>query len=158
MPEAEFMQLAIDRAREGIAAGQSPFGASIVRDGRVITVRRDGDPTAHAEVNASRAASKVLGTAALPGRTLDSTCEPSPASADHFRKRLETGGGHDRSIRAAPGGEPDQSPAKTPTGEAEGPALNRGWAFGSRRKVESSSGSLDRASLGRTTRSESKVG
>ena len=63
--EEEFMSLAIAKAREGIAAGQSPFGAIIVRGGEVVaathnTVWRDTDPTAHAEVNCIRSAARAL--------------------------------------------------------------------------------------------------
>ncbi len=48
------MRLAIAKAKEGIAAGQSPFGAVIVCDGRVVatahnSVWRDNDPTAHGQ-------------------------------------------------------------------------------------------------------------
>jgi len=86
-----FMQLAIDKAREGIKAGQSPFGACIARDGRMIsvaynTVWRDGDSTAHAEVNAIREACRSLGSIDLKGCTLYTTCEPCPMcfSAAHW--------------------------------------------------------------------------
>ena len=63
--EEQFMALAIAKAREGIAAGQSPFGAIIVRRGVVVaathnTVWRDLDPTAHAEVNCIRSAARAL--------------------------------------------------------------------------------------------------
>ncbi len=90
---AEFMQVAIERARQGIAAGQSPFGTAIVLDGRVVaaahnTVWREVDPTAHAEINAIRIASKALGRIALEGCTLYSTCEPCPMclAASHWAK------------------------------------------------------------------------
>ena len=54
--EQELMALAIAKARTGIAAGQSPFGAIIERSAAVVaathnTVWRDADPTAQAEVN-----------------------------------------------------------------------------------------------------------
>ncbi len=60
-----FMRLAIAAARAGMAAGQAPFGACVVRDGVVIatahnTTMRDCDPSAHAEVNAVRAACRTL--------------------------------------------------------------------------------------------------
>ena len=49
MTEAEYMRLAIRKAQEGIAAGQSPFGAIIIKDNQVVavthnTVWRDCDP------------------------------------------------------------------------------------------------------------------
>jgi len=81
--ESGWMGRAIAKAREGIAAGQSPFGAVVVRGGRLIaeahnTVWLDGDPTAHAEVNGLRAAARALATIDLGGCTLYSTCEPCP--------------------------------------------------------------------------------
>jgi tRNA(Arg) A34 adenosine deaminase TadA len=77
------MQQAIAKAVEGIAAAQSPFGAVIVRDGAIVaathnTVWRDGDPTAHAEVNCIRAAAAALASIDLSGCTIYSTCEPCP--------------------------------------------------------------------------------
>jgi tRNA(Arg) A34 adenosine deaminase TadA len=92
-PDRDFMSQAIAKAVEGIAAGQSPFGAVIVRDGNVVaathnTVWRDGDPTAHAEVNCIRAAAKALATIDLKGCTMYSTCEPCPMclAAIHWAK------------------------------------------------------------------------
>src|SRR5688572_20414964 len=63
MTDADYMKLAITKTREGIAAGQSPFGSAIVQGDKVVavthnTVWRDGDPTAHAEVNCIRAAAQ----------------------------------------------------------------------------------------------------
>src|SRR2546423_5922461 len=93
MTEADFMRLAIDKTREGIAAGQSPFGAVIVRGGEVVaathnTVWKTTDPTAHAEVNCVRAAAGKLRTIDLHGCTLYSTTEPCPMclSAIHWAK------------------------------------------------------------------------
>ena len=87
------MKVAIDKTREGIAAGQSPFGSVIVKDGEVVaathnTVWRDTDPTAHAEVNCLRPAAQALGTIDLTGCTLYSTCEPCPMclAAIHWAK------------------------------------------------------------------------
>jgi tRNA(Arg) A34 adenosine deaminase TadA len=83
MSDEAYMRLAIEKCREGIAAGQMPFGAAVVCDGRVVaaahnTVSRDCDPTAHAEVNAIRAAAAALAAVHLPGCTLYTTCEPCP--------------------------------------------------------------------------------
>lgn len=60
-----------------------PFGAVIVRDGKVIatagnTVWKDQDPTAHAEVNAIREACRVAGSIELPGAILYTSCECCP--------------------------------------------------------------------------------
>jgi guanine deaminase len=81
MNDEDYMRLAIEKTQEGIAAGQSPFGAVVVRAGQVVaaahnTVWRDGDPTAHGEVNAIRQAAAVLRSITLDGCTLYSTCEP----------------------------------------------------------------------------------
>ena len=93
MTDEDLMRLAIERTREGIAVGQSPFGSVLVREGRVVaathnTVWRDTDPTAHAEVNCLRASSRELGTIDLKGSILYSTCEPCPMclSAIHWAK------------------------------------------------------------------------
>lgn len=87
------MRLAIDKAREGIAAGQAPFGATIVFAGEVIavahnTVWLDSNPTAHAEINAIRQAAMRLGQIELLGSTIFSTCEPCPMclAATHWSK------------------------------------------------------------------------
>jgi tRNA(Arg) A34 adenosine deaminase TadA len=93
MNDQDYMRLAIRKAQEGIACGQSPFGSVIVRLGQVVadshnTVWRDGDPTAHAEVNCIRAAAAALKTIFLHGCTLYSTTEPCPMcmSAIHWAK------------------------------------------------------------------------
>ncbi|HEY3250247.1 MAG TPA: nucleoside deaminase [Ignavibacteria bacterium] len=92
-PEAKFMQMAIDKAKEGIDKGQSPFGACIVKDGKVITcehniVWHSNDITAHGEVHAIRNACKALNTIDLSGCEIYSTCEPCPMcfTAIHWAK------------------------------------------------------------------------
>jgi tRNA(Arg) A34 adenosine deaminase TadA len=75
------MNQAIRAARRGIAAGQLPFGAAVVRNGRVIacrynTVAADKDPTAHAEVVCIRAACRKLRRRDLSDCEIYSTCEP----------------------------------------------------------------------------------
>jgi tRNA(adenine34) deaminase len=77
----DWMGLAIDEARAAEEHDDVPVGAVIVRDGAVIARghnRReaDGDPTAHAEVLAIRAAAEVLGSWRLEGCTLVVTLEP----------------------------------------------------------------------------------
>jgi guanine deaminase len=93
MSDEDYMRMAIAKTREGIAAGQSPFGSIIVSGGRVIacthnTVWQTTDPTAHAEVNCIRAAAKSLNTIDLKGCTLYSTTEPCPMclAAIHWAK------------------------------------------------------------------------
>ena len=83
LPEARFMARAIREARKNLARPDGgPFGACLVKDGRVLAVARNtvlsGDATCHAEVNAIRKASKRLGTFDLTGCEIYSTTEPCP--------------------------------------------------------------------------------
>lgn len=85
------MLLAVKKAREGIKKGQAPFGACIVKKGRVVSlahniVWKSTDITAHAEVNAIRIACKKLKSIDLSGCVIYSTCEPCPMcfSACHW--------------------------------------------------------------------------
>jgi tRNA(Arg) A34 adenosine deaminase TadA len=83
-PNPEFLRRAIRLATENVLNGAGgPFGAVIVRDGKIIaegvnTVTGANDPTAHAEVNAIRAAAKALGAFSLAGCQLYTSCEPCP--------------------------------------------------------------------------------
>jgi tRNA(Arg) A34 adenosine deaminase TadA len=83
-PNPEFLRRAIRLATENAASGAGgPFGAVIVREGRVVgqaanTVTSSCDPTAHAEVNAIRAAAHALGSFTLAGCELYTSCEPCP--------------------------------------------------------------------------------
>jgi len=77
----ELMQAAIDRAKEGIAAGQSPFGCAVSLGGAIVAVEHNRvlastDITAHAEITALRAACRRAGTIDLGGAIVASTCEP----------------------------------------------------------------------------------
>lgn len=80
--QSEFMQIAIQEAREGISNGDGgPFGTAIVRDGVLIAsghnhVLAYNDPTCHGEVDAVRKACKRLGTFDLTGCELYTTGEP----------------------------------------------------------------------------------
>jgi tRNA(Arg) A34 adenosine deaminase TadA len=83
MPAPDYMRLALAKAREGVAKGQTPFGACIVRDGRVVACEHNAvwdrtDSTAHAEVQAIRVACARLGTVDLSGCEIYATCEPCP--------------------------------------------------------------------------------
>ncbi len=93
MTDVDYLRLAIKKTQEGIAAGQSPFGSVIVKDGRVVaathnTVWKTCDPTAHAEVNCIRQAASSLKTIDLRSCTLYSTTEPCPMclAAIHWAK------------------------------------------------------------------------
>ena len=79
----KFMRKAIALSIENVSNGGGPFGAVIVKDGRIIAtgvngVTRHNDPTAHAEVSAIRKASKKLGTFDLAGCDIYTSCEPCP--------------------------------------------------------------------------------
>jgi guanine deaminase len=84
MDHASFLEYAADLALKNVQSGQGgPFGAVVVKNGAIIaegvnSVTRLGDPTAHAEVMAIRAACATLGTYQLIGMTLYSSCEPCP--------------------------------------------------------------------------------
>ena len=80
----EFLRRAIQLATENVASGSGgPFGAVLVRDGCIVgeganSVTTICDPTAHAEVNAIRAAARALGSFSLAGCQLYTSCEPCP--------------------------------------------------------------------------------
>lgn len=79
----KYMQMAIDLAVENVKNGGGPFGAVIVKDGKVLAtgvnrVTTNNDPTAHAEVTAIRNACSKLSTFDLEGSTIYSSCEPCP--------------------------------------------------------------------------------
>ena len=79
----EFMIEAIGLSVENLKKGGGPFGAVIVKDGKIIarganSVTVANDPTAHAEVNAIRKAADVLGTFDLSGCEIYTSCEPCP--------------------------------------------------------------------------------
>ncbi len=81
-PEA-LMRLAIEKAREGIRAGQSPFGCAIAIDSQVVACEHNEvvaapDATAHAEVQAIRSACRALANHVLNGAIVATTCEPCP--------------------------------------------------------------------------------
>ena len=68
----QFMRQAIQLAIDNIKNGGGPFGAVIVKDGKVIAtgvnrVTANNDPTAHAEITAIRQACEKLGTFSLEG-------------------------------------------------------------------------------------------
>ncbi|MCF6281152.1 MAG: nucleoside deaminase [Candidatus Polarisedimenticolaceae bacterium] len=94
MDHAEtLMRLAISEAEKGIAAGQSPFGCTISLNGEVIAVAHnrvvaDTDATAHAEINAIRAACQKIGDIHLSNAIVATTCEPCPMcmSALHWAR------------------------------------------------------------------------
>lgn len=81
-PNKDIMKRAIKLAQEKYKDGGHAVAAIIVKDDEIIseaytTVRRDIDPTAHAEMNATRIAAKVLGYKLLDCY-LYTTFEPCP--------------------------------------------------------------------------------
>lgn len=81
--DKQFMREAIRLADESVKRGGGPFGAVIVKDGKIIagssnSVTLDLDPTAHAEVNTIRKACRLLGTFDLSGCVIYTSCEPCP--------------------------------------------------------------------------------
>ena len=80
--DARHMTEALDEARLALGTGDVPVGAVVVGpDGRVVGRGRNareatGDPTAHAEVLALRAAAAALGRWRLDDCTLVVTLEP----------------------------------------------------------------------------------
>jgi guanine deaminase len=82
--EQQFMQTAIDLARQGMNNGiGGPFGCVIVKGNEVVgkgcnCVASHNDPTAHAEVVAIRDACKNLQTFQLTGCEVYTSCEPCP--------------------------------------------------------------------------------
>lgn len=81
--DRDMMLIAIERAREGVAAGQTPFGAAIAKRGKLIAASHNEvwsacDVTAHAEVTAIRKACHCLHRGEMTGATIYSTTEPCP--------------------------------------------------------------------------------
>jgi len=77
------MQHAVDAARRGIQLGQSPFGCAIALESRILACRHNTvlattDITAHAEINALRAACLEMGDIVLNRCVVATTCEPCP--------------------------------------------------------------------------------
>ena len=80
------MAAALDEARAALAGGDVPVGAVVVAGDRIVGRGRNererrGDPTAHAEILALRAAADALGTWRLSDATLYVTLEPCPMCA-----------------------------------------------------------------------------
>ena len=76
-----YMHAALAQARAAQAAGEVPVGAVVVKDGTIIGAGFNApisrhDPSAHAEMQALRAAGQALGNYRLPGCELYVTLEP----------------------------------------------------------------------------------
>jgi tRNA(adenine34) deaminase len=81
MSDEAFMRRALELAQRAEAEGEVPVGAVVVVDGRIAGEGwnrpiSSNDPTAHAEIQAMRAAAGALQNYRLPGATLYVTLEP----------------------------------------------------------------------------------
>lgn len=79
----QWMARAIELSRKNIDQNGGPFGAVIVKDGKIVgeganRVTSSNDPTAHAEVVAIRQACQNLNTFDLSGCEIYTSCEPCP--------------------------------------------------------------------------------
>ena len=81
MSDEIFMRRALELARKAAAEGEVPVGSVVVAEGKVVGEGWNRpiaarDPTAHAEIQAMRAAATALGNYRLSGATLYVTLEP----------------------------------------------------------------------------------
>ena len=81
MRDEEFMRRALELAKRAQSEGEVPIGALVVLDNGIVGEGWNrpiaaADPTAHAEVQAMRAAAKKLDNYRLTGATLYVTLEP----------------------------------------------------------------------------------
>jgi guanine deaminase len=84
MNHEDFLKRAIEVARSGMNSQKGgPFGALVVKNNQIIAEASNGvtslnDPTAHAEIQAIRAACKKLESFQLDDCIIYSSCEPCP--------------------------------------------------------------------------------
>jgi tRNA(adenine34) deaminase len=81
MTDEEFMQMALESAKESARVGEVPVGAIVVKDGLVIAKGHNEretklDISSHAEIEAIKEAEQKLGRWTLEGCTLYVTLEP----------------------------------------------------------------------------------
>jgi tRNA(adenine34) deaminase len=81
MLDSTFMRQALDQALNAQMLGEVPVGAVLVHEGVILSTGYNqpignNDPTAHAEIQAIRAAAELLGNYRLPECTLYVTLEP----------------------------------------------------------------------------------
>jgi len=75
------MKIAVETGWKGVEKGDDPFGACIVKEGKVVvaahnTIKSTMDSTAHAEMNAIRKACEILNTVDLEGCKMYATFKP----------------------------------------------------------------------------------
>ena len=113
MTGPDFMDMALEEAQMAAARGETPVGAVLVFEDRVLAragneTRARNDPTAHAEVLVIRAAAAALASERLPGCDLYVTLEPCAmcAAAISFARirRLYFGAGDEKggAVEAGP--------------------------------------------------------
>lgn len=78
-----FMSRAIELSLQALEDGGGPFGAVVVKDGKIVGEGKNrvtiaNDPTAHAEIQAIRNACSAEQTFRLAGCRIFSSCEPCP--------------------------------------------------------------------------------
>ena len=83
MDDQKFIQKAVDLALENAKSGGRPFGAVIVKEGKVIAtgvnqIKLTNDPTAHAELSALREAGKALASPNLENCVVYASGQPCP--------------------------------------------------------------------------------
>lgn len=81
MTDEIFMQQAIELSKKAVEHGNEPFGAVLVKDGRVVFANENQiytkrDPSFHAETGLLREFCASTGTVDLSEYTLYSSCEP----------------------------------------------------------------------------------
>jgi len=80
--DSYYLGLALEAAREGLAAGEVPVGAVLVDEAGEVLARAFNrpiglnDPTAHAEILVLREGARLRGNYRLPGLSLYVTIEP----------------------------------------------------------------------------------
>jgi tRNA(adenine34) deaminase len=84
--DEHFMRVALREAAAASDHDDVPIGCVVVREGEIVGSAHNerelrGDPTAHAEVLALRAAAVALGGWRLPGTVVYVTLEPCPMCA-----------------------------------------------------------------------------
>ena len=89
--QKQFMLMAIEKAWAGVKDGQEPFGSCVVNGDEVLsvssnTIRKDNDPTAHAEMNAIREACNKTGSPDLSGCEIYATFKPCDMCMEAIRR------------------------------------------------------------------------
>lgn len=81
MNDQQFLQRAIEKAKESVAQGGFPAGAVVVKNGEIIGEgvsigNKLNDPTSHGEMDSIRSACKNLQTSDLSGSVLYASMQP----------------------------------------------------------------------------------